>query len=65
MIKVSLVVPQMGEDIRELRRFLQQEEADVYVFPEGFLEYVITGLKDTRMGASCQAACNGSQYEFI
>lgn len=37
MIKVSLVVPQKG-DIKELERFLQQEEADIYVFPEGFLE---------------------------
>ncbi|SHO44308.1 carbon-nitrogen hydrolase family protein [Anaerocolumna xylanovorans] len=71
MIKVSLVVPQKGEDIKELGRFLQ-EKADIYVFPEGFLEtehlpealkvikeagkYVIAGLRDTRMEESYQTA---------
>lgn len=72
MIKVSLVVPQKGESIKELARFLRQEEADIYVFPEGFLEtdnlpealsviketgrYVIAGLKDNRKPESYQTA---------
>lgn len=72
MMKISLIVPQKDEGIRELEWFLKKEEADIYVFPEGFLEteqltealhliketgrYVITGLKDTRTENSYQTA---------
>ncbi|MBR3290134.1 MAG: carbon-nitrogen hydrolase family protein [Clostridia bacterium] len=62
MTKIMLVVPEKNQAISELKRFLLQEEADIYVFPEGFLcnddlqdaldiirgyqKYVITGFKD-------------------
>lgn len=62
MIKVMLAVPRKGNCLEELQSFLNQEIADIYVFPEGFLtteylqqalsiirtnrKYVITGYKD-------------------
>ena len=62
MTKIMLVVPEKNKTVSELKRFLSQEEADTYVFPEGFLcnddledalsiikeskKYVITGYKD-------------------
>lgn len=62
IIRIMLAVPKRGDSIGELTRFLKQEEADLYVFPEGFLDsntihealgiiksmdrYVITGYKD-------------------
>ncbi len=71
-IKITLVIPKKGEDLKEMEKFLKQEEADIYIFPEGFLEteqlpealrliketdrYVITGLKDTRTDNSYQTA---------
>ncbi len=62
IIRIMLAVPKRGDSIGELTRFLKQEKADLYVFPEGFLDsdtidqgldiiksagrYVITGYKD-------------------
>lgn len=59
---VLLAVPNKDDSIQELRHFLLESEADLYVFPEGFLDnnvlqealavmekeqkYVITGYKD-------------------
>jgi len=37
MIKVMLAVPRKGNCIKELQSFLNQETADIYIFPEGFL----------------------------
>lgn len=72
MVRISLVVPKKGEDIDELRKFMQQDEADIYIFPEGFLatehleealeivkeldKFIITGLKDERTELSYQTA---------
>jgi len=57
-----LAVPKKGNSIEELSHFIRQENADIYIFPEGFLcsdnlqealsiiktnkKYVITGYKD-------------------
>ena len=62
MTKIMLVVPEKNQAVSELKQFLLQQEADIYVFPEGFLcsddlpdalaiikecqKYVITGFKD-------------------
>jgi len=72
MSRISLVVPKKEDDLAELKKFLQQDEADIYIFPEGFLttehlkealeitkefdKYVITGLKDDRAELSYQTA---------
>ena len=61
-IKILLAVPEKGDSVHELKRFLAQENADLYIFPEGFLnsevlnealaviermgKYVIAGFKD-------------------
>lgn len=61
-MKVLLAVPKKDNSIQELNYLLSQDEADLYIFPEGFLDskvlqeaidmikekgkYVITGLKD-------------------
>jgi len=61
-LKVLLAVPERGRSIRELNHFLNKADADLYVFPEGFLDsnvlenaidiirnegkYVISGFKD-------------------
>ncbi len=62
MVRVLLAVPQKGDCINELSRVLTSEEADIYIFPEGFLnsdtiknalsiirnhnKFVITGFKE-------------------
>lgn len=59
---VLLAVPEQDNSIQELQYFLSKNEADLYIFPEGFLnstvlqealavikkeeKYVITGFKD-------------------
>lgn len=61
-MNVLLAVPQKDNSIQELKSFLSQDNADLYIFPEGFLDsnvlqealdiikekekYVITGFKD-------------------
>ncbi len=61
-MKVLLAVPKKDNSIQELDFFLSQDKADLYIFPEGFLDsnvlqeaidiikekekYVITGFKD-------------------
>lgn len=61
-MNVALIVPKQNDSIHELYYFLSQKEADLYIFPEGFLDsnslraaidiikgkekYVITGFKD-------------------
>ena len=35
--KILLVTPKRNDCINELKKFLDWEEADIYVFPEGFL----------------------------
>lgn len=61
-LKLLLAVPKKDSSIQELKFFLSQENADLYIFPEGFLnnntlnealeiiesmgKYVITGFKD-------------------
>ena len=73
MIKVMLAVPRKGNCLEELKSFLNQEIADIYVFPEGFLtteylqqalsiirtnrKYVITGYKDLN--------CNGQHKVLV
>lgn len=63
-LKVLLAVPYKGNSIYELRKILSQNDVDLYVFPEGFLDsntltealkiikneqkYIITGFKDLR-----------------
>ena len=60
-MKVLLAVPQRENSIQELNFFLSQDKADLYIFPEGFLDsntlqeaidmikekgkYVITGFR--------------------
>lgn len=62
MTKIALVVPKKNDEIAEMKHFLAKENADIYVFPEGFLrheylqealqiikkynKFVITGLKE-------------------
>lgn len=62
ILDVLLAVPHKDNSIQELKFFLSQDNADLYVFPEGFLDsnvlqqaidiikekekYVITGFKD-------------------
>ena len=36
--RILLVVPKRFDCINELKRFINWEEADIYVFPEGFLD---------------------------
>lgn len=61
-MKIRLAVPEKGNSLRELSKLLGEEEADLFVFPEGFLDsetieealkitaaaqaYVIAGYKD-------------------
>lgn len=61
-MKVLLAVPHKGDSINELKKILLQNDADLYIFPEGFLntnilsealnvikskeKYVISGFKD-------------------
>ena len=61
-LNVLLAVPQENNSVQELDSFLSQNNADLYIFPEGFLDnnvlqeaidiikekekYVITGFKD-------------------
>jgi predicted amidohydrolase len=61
-LNVLLAVPKQNNSIQELKHFLSERKADLYVFPEGFLDsnvlgeavaiirkeekYVITGYKD-------------------
>ena len=60
--KITLVVPEKDHSIQELKKFLIKESADLFIFPEGFLDssnldealniiaathsFVITGFKD-------------------
>lgn len=60
ILNVLLAVPHKDNSIQELNFFLSQNNADLYIFPEGFLDsnvlqqaidlikekYVITGFKD-------------------
>lgn len=61
-MKVLLAVPHKGDSINELKKILLQNDADLYIFPEGFLntnilsealnvikskeKYVISGFQD-------------------
>lgn len=61
-MKVLLAVPKKDNSVQELKFFLSQYRADLYIFPEGFLDsnvlqevidiikekekYIITGFKD-------------------
>lgn len=70
-MKVLLAVPKKDNSIQELNLFLSQEYADLYIFPEGFLDsnvlqeaidiikekekYVITGFKDLDSNGQQQA----------
>lgn len=72
-MKVLLAVPKKNNSIKELNCFLSQAEADLYIFPEGFLDnnvlqeaidiikdkekYVITGFKDLN--------CNGQHKALV
>lgn len=72
MTKIALVVPHKGNELSELRHFLKQENADIYIFPEGFLrteylpealqiirdydKFVITGLKERMENALFETA---------
>ena len=38
-MKIFLAVPKMKDEINELQKFLNEFNADIYVFPEGFLRY--------------------------
>ena len=38
-MKIFLAVPKMKDEINELQKFLNEVNADIYVFPEGFLRY--------------------------
>lgn len=60
--KITLTVPKKGDSLGELAKILQREKADLFVFPEGFLDnetigealkiaagtnaYLITGYKE-------------------
>lgn len=62
ILNILLAVPHKNNSIQELNFFLSQDNADLYIFPEGFLDsnvlqqaidiikekekYVITGFKD-------------------
>lgn len=62
VLKVMLAVPKKDNSLQELYFFLSQDKADLYIFPEGFLDsnvlqealdivkekgkYAITGFKD-------------------
>ena len=62
ILNILLAVPRKDNSIQELNFFLSQDNADLYIFPEGFLDsnvlqeaievikekekYVITGFKD-------------------
>ena len=72
-LKVLLAVPKKDNSIKELHYFLSQADADLYIFPEGFLDnnvlqeaidiikkkekYVITGFKDLN--------CNGQHKALV
>lgn len=72
MTRVLLVVPSKENSIAELEKFLFEEDADIFVFPEGFLHtesleealtimkrtdsLIITGLKDERTGIRYETA---------
>lgn len=72
MTKIMLTVPKKRNDIFELKKLLSEENADIYIFPEGFLStehlmealeiikehgsFVITGLKDKRAEYICETA---------
>lgn len=38
-MKIFLAVPEMKNEIHELKKFLSEFNADIYIFPEGFLRY--------------------------
>lgn len=72
MTRIILTVPEKDNAITELRKTLMKEQADIYIFPEGFLltehieealsiikefgSFVITGLKDERKGVRYETA---------
>ena len=37
-LNVLLAVPQENNSVQELNSFLSQNNADLYIFPEGFLD---------------------------
>ena len=37
-MNVALIVPNQNDSIQELHYFLSQKEADLYIFPEVFLD---------------------------
>lgn len=49
-MKLCLVIPQKNKELLELVKFLKSEDADIYIFPEGFLhrEYLSEALKIIR-----------------
>ena len=38
-MKIFLAVPEIKNEIHELKKFLSEGSADIYIFPEGFLRY--------------------------
>lgn len=81
MIKILLTIPRKDNAIEEIRKFLAEHPADIYVFPEGFLSsdnlekaleiikshesFVVTGLKDNRAGIVREAALVIDKGEII
>ena len=71
ILEVLLAVPKKDSSIQELTFFLSQDKADLYIFPEGFLDsnvlqeaidiikekkkYVITGFKDVNSNGQQKA----------
>ena len=72
MTKICLVVPHEKQPIPELRHFLTAQEADIYVFPEMFLNtevlpealsimkelnrFVVTGYRESKDGKTMEKA---------
>ena len=72
MTKIALIVPNKGEAIKEMNNILSSQEADIYIFPEGFLSeedlfqaielskkykrFIISGLVLRSQHESCQKA---------
>ena len=71
-LKIALIVPNKGDAISEMKKMLVLQEADIYIFPEGFLsekeldyaleisqafnKFIISGLVLRNENTSCQKA---------
>ncbi len=71
-LKIALVVPNKDDAMSEIKKMLTIQEADIYIFPEGFLsegdldyaveisqtfnKFIISGLVLRTESASCQKA---------